>query len=606
MPDVYTKAGILDPGLRDAYETCRRMVRRRTPDEYALAPLIPPVLRPAFWAMWAAGCTADDLVDHGGELRQRATALEEWTAALEADLKRGTSGDPVRRALVHTVLNWNFAPGDLYAVLHMLHQDIYDEQPATWQEWSVRRASWSVCTVNSALVLAGAVLRTPVRLRDVESCRRWLDAFLLVDSLTDLSDDLSRGHVEWPVEAFRQAGADVADLLERRWTPGVEALTEQVNARAQRWLCLGPVGLPPWLAMLFGSATEMYQARLRAARAAGPALLHRSPRLPRPTRWRILVPARAKAALVWRLTPVTAPIVMASAAPPTTADPATPALKTHPAQASLPPLPHPSGARPPVLPRERMPRHVAIIMDGNGRWATRRGLPRTEGHRAGERALRDIVHGALEIGLPHLTVYAFSTENWKRSPEEVDALMNLVRTFDRHEEDNLFDRDVRIRWAGSEQGLPTDILEALHRLEAETRHHTGLTCTLCVNYGGRDELAQAAGALARAACAGQVDPARVSERILSRYLPDPDLPDVDLLWRTGGERRTSNFLPWQTAYAELHFTDTLWPDVDRRDLWQAIAAYTRRERRYGTVPRLRLATGRPSMTTAPEPRGRSE
>jgi len=177
--------------------------------------------------------------------------------AFKTDLERGTSGDPVRRALVHTVLTWNFSPGDVYAALHTLHQDIRDEQPATWEQWRTQRASWTVGTVNSALVLAGVGFGMPVRLRDLDYWRRWLDALLLVDSLEDLSADLTRGHIDWPVEAFRQAGADPADLLDRRWTPGVEALTEQVNAQALQWLRLDPVGLPPWLAMLFGTVTAM-------------------------------------------------------------------------------------------------------------------------------------------------------------------------------------------------------------------------------------------------------------------------------------------------------------------------------------------------------------
>ncbi|MGG7569483.1 polyprenyl diphosphate synthase [Streptomyces sirii] len=225
---------------------------------------------------------------------------------------------------------------------------------------------------------------------------------------------------------------------------------------------------------------------------------------------------------------------------------------------------------------------MAIVMDGNGRWATDRGISRAEGHRAGGRALADVVQGALEIGLSHLTVYAFSTENWKRASAEVAALTDMVREHIEDEEHLRY--DVRLRWAGSPDGLPLDLVDALVHHEHLTRHRTGLTFTVCVNYGGRAELAQAAGAIARAAVAGQVDPARISEHQLARYLPLPDLPDVDLLWRTGGERRTSNFLPWQSTYAELLFTDGYWPDVDRRDLWRAMTSYAQRQRRYGAAP----------------------
>lgn len=575
LPNVYAKAAIFDPDLRNAYAICRRIVRRRTPDEYALTQLIPPALRPALWSLWATIDVVDDLADHGGDAEQRTAALEEWTAAFTTDVARGTSDDPVRRALVHTMLTWHFSSAEVYASLRTMHNDIRGEQPATWEQWSTDRASYDVSTVNAVLVLAGAGLGMPVRVRDLDAWRRWSEATILVDSLLDLSADLDRGHLVWPAEAFRQAGADPADLLARRWNPGVEALTKQVNALALRWLRLD-VELPPWLAMVFDSATAIYRARLRAANAAGPALLRRSPGRSAVARWRIFGPARARAAVLWRLIPVTAPVLSG------TPGPATPALPARTAEAPLPPVPHPGGARPPKVSAERMPRHVAIVMDGNGRWATRRGLPRTEGHRAGRDAAFDIIHGALEIGLPYLTLYTFSTENWNRSAEEVSALMTLLKSFG--EESGLLERNVRMRWSGSEQRMPADVVEELYRWEDITRHRTGLTLTLCVNYGGRAELALAAGALARAARAGEVDPTAVSERTLARYLPHPDLPDVDLLWRTSGEQRTSNFLPWQAVYAELYFTDTLWPDADRRDLWQAITAYTQRQRRYGTAP----------------------
>ncbi|HET6503102.1 MAG TPA: polyprenyl diphosphate synthase [Amycolatopsis sp.] len=592
MLNVYAKAAILDPDLRNAYAVCRRIVRRRTPDDYALTQLVPPALRPAYWALWAALIVTDDLADHGGDAEQRAAALEAWTAAFTTDLERGTSCDPVRRALVHTMLTWNFSSGEIYASLRTMHHNISDDQPDTWEQWRTERASFDVATVNSVLVLAGAGLGMPVRLRDLGSWRRWGEATLLVDSLLDLPADLARGHLVWPVEAFEQAGADPADLLARRWTPGVESLTKQVNALALRWLRLDTVGLPPWLTMLFDSATAMFRARLRETIAAGPALLHRSPGRSAATRWRILGPARARAAVLWRLIPITAPALAA------TAGPAAPALPARTTEAPLPPVPHPDRARPPELPPEDLPRHVAIVMDGNGRWATQRGLPRAEGHRSGAKTALDIIHGALEIGLPYLTLYTFSTENWKRSHEEVESLMTLLKTFG--EESGLLERDVRVRWSGSELGMPADVVEEFSRLEDVTRHHTGLTCTLCVNYGGRAELALAAGALARAVSAGEVDAAHISERTLARYLPHPDLPDVDLLWRTGGEQRTSNFLPWQAVYAELYFTDTLWPDADRRDLWQAISVYTQRERRYGSAPRPRT-TRQPPAGELPAP-----
>ena len=247
------------------------------------------------------------------------------------------------------------------------------------------------------------------------------------------------------------------------------------------------------------------------------------------------------------------------------------------------PTPHPSGARPPALPRAQIPRHVAIVMDGNGRWARARGLPRTAGHEAGEAALFDVVEGAIEIGVTHVSAYAFSTENWKRSPEEVRFLMGFNRDVIRRRRDEMHELGVRVRWAGRRPRLWRSVIKELEAAEELTRDNDRLTLTMCVNYGGRAELADAAAALARDAAAGKVDPERIGPRTLQRYLDEPDLPDVDLFWRTSGEQRISNFMLWQSAYAELVFSDIAWPDVDRRALWRAIEEYARRHRRYGSA-----------------------
>ena len=246
-----------------------------------------------------------------------------------------------------------------------------------------------------------------------------------------------------------------------------------------------------------------------------------------------------------------------------------------------PPTPHPSGAKPPSIPRGQVPKHVAIVMDGNGRWARARGLPRTAGHEAGEAALFDVVEGAIEIGVTHVSAYAFSTENWKRSPEEVRFLMGFNRDVIRRRRDEMHELGVRVRWAGRRPRLWRSVIKELEIAEELTRDNDRLTLTMCVNYGGRAELADAAAALARDAAAGRVDPARVDQRTLRRYLDEPDLPDVDMFWRTSGELRISNFMLWQAAYAELVFTDILWPDVDRLALWQAIEIYAKRDRRFG-------------------------
>ena len=246
-----------------------------------------------------------------------------------------------------------------------------------------------------------------------------------------------------------------------------------------------------------------------------------------------------------------------------------------------PPTPHPSGIRPPQIPADALPRHVAIVMDGNGRWAKERGLPRTAGHEAGEAALFDVVHGALEIGVQWLSVYAFSTENWKRSPDEVKFLMGFNRKVARTRRDEVHELGIRMRWAGRRPKLWKSVIEEIEVAEELTRGNTLMNLVLCINYGGRAEIADAARTIARLAASGSIDPEKVDEEFFAGFLDEPDMPDVDLFLRSSGEQRTSNFLLWQSAYAELVFIDTLWPDVDRRHLWWAIEEYARRERRYG-------------------------
>ncbi|MCA1823278.1 MAG: isoprenyl transferase [Frankia sp.] len=248
-----------------------------------------------------------------------------------------------------------------------------------------------------------------------------------------------------------------------------------------------------------------------------------------------------------------------------------------------PPDPHPSGARPPVLDRRLVPRHVALVMDGNGRWARARNLPRTRGHEAGERSLFDCVEGAIEIGVEWLSAYAFSTENWKRPIDEVRFLMDFNESVLIRRRDEMNARGVRVRWAGRRTRLPRRVIRRLEEAEELTRRNRVLTLTMCVNYGGRAEIVDAVRRISADAARRAIDPGRITERTIARALDEPDMPDVDLFIRTSGEQRVSNFLLWQSAYAELAFVDTLWPDFDRRHLWAAIEDYARRDRRYGSV-----------------------
>ncbi|AXH94983.1 isoprenyl transferase [Ornithinimicrobium avium] len=246
-----------------------------------------------------------------------------------------------------------------------------------------------------------------------------------------------------------------------------------------------------------------------------------------------------------------------------------------------PPFPHPSGARPPAVPRELVPRHVAIVMDGNGRWANQRGLRRTQGHEAGEASLLDVVAGAIEIGVECISAYAFSTENWRRSPDEVRFLMGFNRDVIHRRRDQLDSWGVRMFWSGRRPRLWRSVISELEQAERQTRDNDVITLNFCVNYGGRAEVADGVRRIAEDVRAGRLSPQGVDERTVARYLYHPQVPDVDLFVRSSGEQRTSNFLLWQSAYAEMVFQDVLWPDYDRRHLWDAIETYAARDRRYG-------------------------
>ncbi len=223
-------------------------------------------------------------------------------------------------------------------------------------------------------------------------------------------------------------------------------------------------------------------------------------------------------------------------------------------------------------------------MDGNGRWARQRGLKRTEGHAAGEEALFDTVEGGLEIGLPWLTVYAFSTENWRRPLDEVRFLMRFNEGLLLKRRDDLNERGVRVRFIGRRGGrVPGRVLRHIEDTEALTRANRRMTLTFAFNYGGRAELVDATRAIAAEAAAGRLDPRKIDERTIGRHLYAPDMPDPDVLVRTSGEYRISNYLLWELAYSELVFTDVLWPDFRRADLFAAIREYQRRDRRFGAI-----------------------
>ena len=235
----------------------------------------------------------------------------------------------------------------------------------------------------------------------------------------------------------------------------------------------------------------------------------------------------------------------------------------------------------PNFDRAQVPAHVAIVMDGNGRWANAKGLTRVEGLRAGEAALLDVVAGAIEIGIKHLSVYAFSTENWKRSPDEVKFLMGFNREVLRRRRDQLNEWGVRVNWVGRTPKLWSSVITELRDAEEMTKKNSTMTLQMCVNYGGRLELVDAIRDIAAEAATGKLNPAKITEKTIQSHLYASNLPDVDLFIRSSGEQRTSNFLLWQSAYAEMVFQNTLWPDYTRENLWAAVDSYVKRDRRFG-------------------------
>lgn len=228
-----------------------------------------------------------------------------------------------------------------------------------------------------------------------------------------------------------------------------------------------------------------------------------------------------------------------------------------------------------------VPKHIAMVMDGNGRWANERGLARTEGHRAGEAALLEAVAGASNAGVENLTAYAFSTENWTRSTEEVKFLMGYNKDVLRRRRDLLMEWNVRIRWSGSERRLWPSVVRELRVAEEMTKNNTGLVLTMAVNYGGRQEIVAAVNKILQEVSASGSVPKSITEKTIQKRLYVPELPDVDMFLRSSGEMRTSNFMLWQSSYAEMIFMDVLWPDFTRESMWDAIGEFGRRQRRFG-------------------------
>jgi undecaprenyl diphosphate synthase len=246
----------------------------------------------------------------------------------------------------------------------------------------------------------------------------------------------------------------------------------------------------------------------------------------------------------------------------------------------------------------RLPRHVAIIMDGNGRWAEQRGLSRLHGHRVGKDSVRDVVESARRLGIQYLSLFAFSTENWNRPPKEVDGLMLLLRRYLASELDKMMKHGIRLVAVGTLRRLPPAVREAMRAAVAATRKNTGMTVVLAVSYGGREEMTRAMRAMARKVQRGELEPGEIDEAAVRRHLATKDVPDPDLLIRTSGEMRVSNFYLWQLAYTEIYVTDTLWPDFREREFVQALGFFEQRQRRFGRTGEQVLGEAPPRAATS--------
>ena len=231
----------------------------------------------------------------------------------------------------------------------------------------------------------------------------------------------------------------------------------------------------------------------------------------------------------------------------------------------------------------KIPAHVAVILDGNGRWAKKKHMPRTYGHMQGSKVVEDMLYVADDLGIQYFTVYAFSTENWKRSEEEVGTLMSILRKYLKDCVKKSMKNNVRCRVIGRREELSDDIVESINNLEEKTKNNTGLNFTIAINYGGRDEIVRAVQKIAQDVKEGKIAPAAIDEAMINATLDTKDIPDPDLLIRTSGEQRLSNYLPWQLAYTEFYFTDVFWPDFNREELIKACEKYNKRDRRYGGV-----------------------
>ncbi|MFG2908037.1 polyprenyl diphosphate synthase [Kitasatospora sp. NPDC048286] len=552
------------PELAESYRVCEREVAGHLASLRAISDALPPEVRPYFHALNAFASRADRIADdarshpdHGDARADRAAAqaaerrrrFARWRADTLAELAADHSAHPLRRAFVDTVRHWELDRALVEEFLDATGAD--GARPPAFethqdQRRHLRGVAGTITELWAPLLGARGPRATGALSALGEACQ-------LADILEDLPLDLAAGRCYLPREDLRRLGLATADLgrSDRRSDRSGDRLSDRRDDRRDDHRDDRRAALD--------ELVESQQARLhRLLEQALPATWLVAPAC-RPFLHTVLLGAQ----LQYDEVTLVGSRVLTDGLTPLSPDGSTPRRRTR------------------SVPAEGAPAHVAVIMDGNRRWAEARRLPARYGHQAGQRAALRLVNAALRLGVRHLSLYAFSTENWDRPPEELTALFDSLADGLARSAEGLHALGVRIRWCGRRDRVDESLASSIALVESLTSNNGTLTLTVCVDYGGREELAAAARGLAAEAVAGGIRPEEIGPADLARHLYLPDLPDVDLLIRTSGEQRISNFLPWHLAYAELLFDPTPWPDYALARLREAVRAYAARERRFG-------------------------
>ncbi|TJZ54145.1 di-trans,poly-cis-decaprenylcistransferase [Streptomyces piniterrae] len=512
------------PELYRSYELCERVAQRLLGPFWSPSQALPSEVRPRISSVVGFALWTDRLADEGGRAH-RERRLAQWCADTLGEVRAGRSEHPLRRAFVHTMRQWDLDVALLEQFLEATQADSA-APPAFATFADQRRHLWGV---GGSMGEMWTPLLEPCNAEAALLMSVLAEAGTVADILQDFPIDLARGRCYLPGDDLQRLGLEVGDLAlgEPR-----DALDELIGLQVARARDLLEQAVP-----VAGMVQAACQPFVHAMILGVECSLEEAGRL----RSRVLREG---------ISPETLTVSR--------------------------PWPERSDHRPGPAPA-----HVAVIMDGNRRWAAQRGLSPTEGHSAGGRAAVRLLHSALRLGIRHLSVFAFSTENWNRPREEVDRLFDVMAEGITKAAEWMHRSGVRVRWCGQRDQLDQSVASALVLVESLTSNNTALTLNVFVDYGGRDEMVAAARALAAEAVAGTIRPEDIGPEDVVRNLCAPDLPEVDLLIRTSGEQRISNFLPWHLAYAELVFEPAHWPDFSYQHLLAAVMEYSGRQRRFG-------------------------